>query len=154
MSQPPLPARWEHFEHGADVGVRGLADSREGAFAQAALALTAVITDPTGVQAREAVPIRCTAPDAELLLLDWLNALVSAMALRRMIFGRFTVTITPSVGQAGAPGGLALEGMAHGEPLDPARHEPAVEVKGATCTSLRVAPTPEGGWLAQTVVDV
>jgi SHS2 domain-containing protein len=27
-------------------------------------------------------------------------------------------------------------------------------VKGATCTELRVARTAEGGWLAQTVVDV
>ncbi|MEB3321454.1 MAG: archease [Synechococcaceae cyanobacterium] len=154
MSHPPLPARWEHFEHGADIGVRGLAPTRAGAFEQAALALTAVIADPAGVQAREAVPIRCAAPDAELLLLDWLNALVSAMALRRMLFGRFTVTITPSAGPGEGPGGLALEGVARGEPLDPARHDPAVEVKGATCTSLRVAPTPEGGWLAQTVVDV
>jgi tRNA nucleotidyltransferase (CCA-adding enzyme) len=33
------------------------------------------------------------------------------------------------------------------------RHQPAVEVKGATYTALRVAPI-EGGWLAQTVVDV
>jgi tRNA nucleotidyltransferase (CCA-adding enzyme) len=34
-----------------------------------------------------------------------------------------------------------------------ARHHPAVEVKGATYTALRVAPEG-GGWVAQTVVDV
>jgi SHS2 domain-containing protein len=33
------------------------------------------------------------------------------------------------------------------------RHRPAVEVKGAPMTALRVAPT-QGAWLAQTVVDV
>jgi SHS2 domain-containing protein len=158
MSAGTVPPRWEHFEHGADIGVRGIGATRADAFEQAALALIAVITDPAGVQGREAVPIRCTAPDLDLLLLDWLNALVSAMALRRMLFGRFTVTIRPSaepVGPtSGPPAGLALEGVAHGEALDPARHEPAVEVKGATCTLLRVVPTAEGGWLAQTVVDV
>jgi tRNA nucleotidyltransferase (CCA-adding enzyme) len=33
------------------------------------------------------------------------------------------------------------------------RHHPAVEIKGATYTALRVAHEP-AGWVAQTVVDV
>lgn len=45
--------RWEHFPHEADMGVRGIGASREAAFEQAALALTAVITDPTTVAAEE-----------------------------------------------------------------------------------------------------
>jgi tRNA nucleotidyltransferase (CCA-adding enzyme) len=139
-----MTPRWEHFEHGADIGVRGIGPTRAEAFAQAALALTAVLTDPAGVVPRQAVPIRCAAPDDELLLLAWLNAVVSEMAVRRMVFGRFAVTLDDG----------RLEATAWGEPLDPARHEPAVEVKGATCTQLRVAPMPGGDWLAQTVVDV
>ena len=43
---------------------------------------------------------------------------------------------------------------ASGEPMSIQRHEPAVEVKGATYTTLRVAQTDDGGWMAQTVVDV
>ena len=43
-------AYWEHFPHGADVGVRGVAPTRAGAFEQAALALTAVVTDPAPVR--------------------------------------------------------------------------------------------------------
>src|SRR5512139_3851745 len=42
--------RWEHFEHGADIGVRGFGASVAEAFEQAALALTAVIADPAGVR--------------------------------------------------------------------------------------------------------
>lgn len=135
--------RWEHFEHGADIGVRGLGASKAEAFEQAALALTAVITDPARVAARETVSIRCEAPDDELLLADWLNALVYEMAVRRMLFGRFHVALD----------GRRLDAQAVGEPIAMARHQPAVEVKGATYTALRVAPI-EGGWLAQTVVDV
>ena len=44
--------------------------------------------------------------------------------------------------------------MAMGERISPERHQPAVEVKGATYTTLRVERTGDGGWLAQTVVDV
>lgn len=135
---------WEHFEHGADMGVRGFATTKAGAFEQAALALTGVITDPQQVVPLEAVHIHCEAPDDELLLADWLNALVYEMAVRHMLFGRFHVELQ----------GQQLNAQATGEPTSVERHQPAVEVKGATYTALRVAPVPGGGWVAQTVVDV
>ena len=50
---------WELFSHPADIGIRGLGPTREEAFAQAAMALTAVITDPEKVEPREAVEIVC-----------------------------------------------------------------------------------------------
>jgi SHS2 domain-containing protein len=134
---------WEHYEHDADIGVRGFGASAAEAFEQAALALTAVITDLAAVRARESVPIECSAPDLELLFCEWLNALVYEMATSRMLFSRYRVVID----------GVRLAGTAWGERIDPARHHAAVEVKGATYTTLRVA-TQADGWLAQTVVDV
>jgi len=135
---------WEHFPHEADMGVRGVGATREQAFEQAALAMLSVITDPQTVVAHEAIEIRCEAPDDELLLVDWLNALVYEMATRHLLFGRFSVQIT----------GQALVGHAWGEALDVARHQPAVEVKGATYTGLRVAQEADGSWVAECVVDV
>lgn len=142
-AKTPAP-RWEHFDHGADIGVRGLGPTKAAAFEQAAVALTAVITDPGRIQARERVQISCEAGDDELLLAAWLNAVVSQMAVRRMLFKRFEVQLQ----------GGRLTGMAAGERIARERHQPAVEVKGATYTQLRVARTADGGWLAQTVVDV
>jgi SHS2 domain-containing protein len=135
--------RWEHFEHGADIGVRGFGASVAEAFEQAALALTAVITDLASVRPLERVEVHCEAPDNELLLAEWLNALVYEMATRRLLFSRFKVRLESD----------GLSGEAWGEPVDVARHHPAVEVKGATYTMLRVA-REGGGWVAQTVVDV
>jgi len=136
--------RWEHFEHGADIGVRGFGASKARAFEQAALALTAVVTDPERVVARDSVEISCEAADDELLLVAWLNALVYEMAVRRMLFSRFALRID----------GRRLRATAMGETVSVARHHPAVEVKGATYTSLRVAQRDDGPWMAQTVVDV
>lgn len=135
---------WEHFPHGADIGVRGTASTRGGAFEQAALALTAVVTDPAGVRADTTVDIHCEAPDDELLLADWLNALVYEMATRSMIFGGFRVSLHDH----------ALDAKASGEPVDRVRHRPAVEVKGATYTALSVTRRDDGLWVAQCVVDV
>jgi tRNA nucleotidyltransferase (CCA-adding enzyme) len=135
---------WQHFEHGADIGVRGLGTSKAQAFEQAAMALTAVITDPAQVALRQSVDIACEAADDETLFVAWLNALVYEMAVRRMLFGRFEVRID----------GHRLQASAVGEPVAPLRHRPAVEVKGATYTALHVGQAANGQWLAQTVVDV
>ena len=135
---------WEHFEHVADVGVRGFGTTKAGAFEQAALALMAVIADPGSVMPRDSVDITCEAADDELLLVAWLNALLYEMAVRRMLFGRFSVVIH----------GRQLRATVSGEPISMDRHQPAVEVKGATFTALRVAQVENGRWMAQTVVDV
>lgn len=77
---------WSHFHHEADIGVRGIGASKEEAFEQAALALTAVITEPEKVAPKELVALKCEAPDDALLFADWLNALVYEMATRKMLF--------------------------------------------------------------------
>ena len=59
-----VKARWEHYEHGADTGVRGLGATKAEAFEQAALALTAVITDAAAVRALERIELACEAPGA------------------------------------------------------------------------------------------
>ena len=135
---------WEHFEHGADIGVRGWGTTRAAAFEQAALAMTAVVTDPERVQPVEAVEIACAAPDDELLLVDWLNALIYEMATRRMLFSRFEIDIDDG----------ALRARAWGETLRAEAHDPIVEVKGATYTNVRVEHCDDGRWIAQCVVDV
>lgn len=143
VERAPRTTRWEHYEHGADIGVRGFGETKAEAFEQAGLALTAVVTDPHKIGQFEAVTLECEAPDDDLLLAEWLNALVYQMATRRLLFSRFSVKID----------GTRLRAQAWGEPIDAERHRPAVEVKGATYTTLRVARHGEG-WVAQTVVDV
>lgn len=137
-------ARWEHFPHEADIGVRGIGPTPAEAFAQAGIALTAVITDPSLVRADTPVAIACEAPDLELLLVDWLNALVYEMATRRMLFGRFEVAIR----------GRSLTATAWGEAMDSRRHQPAVEIKGASMTELKVVKENSDTWRVQCVVDV
>jgi tRNA nucleotidyltransferase (CCA-adding enzyme) len=134
---------WEHFGHDADIGVHGAGGTKAEAFRQAAIAMTGVITDPACVRAEQRIDVSCSAPDDELLLLEWLNTLVYEMATRRMLFADFEIRIDQQ----------HLVGVAIGEPVDPARHEPAVEVKGATCTSLSVREE-DGMWHARCVVDV
>ena len=141
-SQNGVP-RWEHFPHGADIGVRGFGASPAAAFEQAALALTAAVTSAK-VEPSDPVELRCEAPDFELLFVEWLNGVIYEMAIRRMLFGRFAVRVE----------GGRLEGTLWGEPVDVRRHAPACEPKGATYAELRVEADDRGVWSAGCVVDV
>ncbi len=140
----PGGARWEHFPHIADMGVRGYGASLAEAFAQTAYALIAIICEPDRIEATVPVSIRCEAPDVELLLVDWLNALIYEIAARQMLFSRFDVEISDG----------RLEATIWGEAVDRRRHRPVVEVKGATYTELKVCRQENALWRAQCVVDV
>ncbi len=134
---------WEHFPHAADMGVRGWGTSVERAFEQAALALTAIVTD-ADIRSDIQVEVQCENSDRELLFVEWLNAIIFEMATRSMLFGRFSVRID----------GARLNGKMSGEPVNVMRHAPACEPKGATYTALRVAQEQDGRWSAACVVDV
>jgi SHS2 domain-containing protein len=134
-------ARWEHYDHGQALGVRGFGRDRSEAFEQAALALAALVTDPALVFATDEIELACEADDDDLLLARWLDAVILEMATRRMVFGRFDVRID----------GTRLRARAWGEGIDAERHRPAVEIKGARPTTPRVA-RHDDGWLAQAVL--
>ncbi len=134
---------WSHFHHEADIGLRGVGPDKASAFAEIGLALTAVVTDPERVAAEETLSIQCEAPSDETLLFDWLNAIIYEMAVAGMLFAEFDVSITDGT----------LSAEIRGEPVDREKHQPAVEVKGATYTEILVDETDDG-WLAQCVVDV
>jgi SHS2 domain-containing protein len=136
--------RWEHFPHAADMGVRGFGATPAEAFASAALAMTAIITDPAGVRPERCERFGCEATDLEFLFYDFLNELVYRMAVEGLLFGRVEVTLDET----------RLAAAAWGEPVDVARHQPVVEIKGATFTALAVHLQDDGQWIAQCVLDI
>ena len=139
MIEPPL---YETFEHGADVGIRGVGSSLEEALAMAAKAMFSLMVDDVeSVPARERVEVRAEGFDAESLLLAWLNQLLAEADIMGLVFSRFTVSIS----------GWTVQGSAEGS--DFSGREPGVEVKAATYSEAAVSESG-GVWTAQCVVDV
>lgn len=144
MKSASSTACWQHFDHDADIGVRGSGATQAEAFEQAALALTAIVTRIESVEPRQQVELRAENSDPEMLFVDWLDSVVFEMATRKMLFSRFEINL-----RAGK-----LSARAWGEPVEVERHHPAVEIKGATLTELKVEQQNGGKWIAQCVVDV
>ena len=133
----------ETFEHGADIGVRGRRKTVPEAFANGARAMFSIIAgDLDALQPMEPVTVTASSYDMEGLFVSWLNALLAAADLKRMLFCTFEVNIS----------GFAVQGTAWGQELDQGGDR-GVEVKGATFSEVRVQ-REGGGWTAQCVVDV
>jgi SHS2 domain-containing protein len=139
-----VTVRYETFEHESDIGIRGCGNSLEQAFENAAVALYSVMMNIGKIAQTEKKVIAVSAPDRELLLVEWLNALLALSDIERLVFSKFEVKIIEDT---------TLTGIAWGEPLDRVRHEAHVEVKGATYHMLSVREE-NGRYWAQCVVDV
>lgn len=146
--RPKIDARaaprshWEHVQAGADLGVRGIAATKAGAYEQAALALSAVAADPGAIQENERVEIECEGADDESLLVAWLDAVIAEMAARHMVFARFHVELHPR----------RLVGSAVGERVAVDHAHAGRALQRATFNNVRVARLGSGEWLAQAVV--
>ena len=86
-----ISPHWQHFEHKADIGIRGFGNTPAEAFAQAALAMSAIITELSLVADKDKVAIVCEDEELDLLFVDWLNAVIYEISTRQMLFSRFQV---------------------------------------------------------------
>lgn len=135
---------WRHFDHKADIGIEGTGPSMEMAFAQAGLALNAVISDLKSVRPVTARSVKCSGDDSELLFFDFINEIIFLISTEGMLFSQVDVRIK----------GSELEAGLLGEAINPERHDPAVEIKGASFNGLVVRQDEKGLWIAGCVVDV
>ncbi|MEZ0329415.1 MAG: archease [Dissulfuribacterales bacterium] len=136
--------KFELFEHGADIGVRGFGKTMNQAFENAALAMFSIeVLDIEDLVATCFWQLSCESYDQEALLTAWLNTLISYADLYRVVFCSFDVTIAD----------CTLTARVGGVPLNELHGEKGVEVKGATFTELYVSQRDDA-WIAQCVVDV
>ena len=139
-----LQAAYEFFDHTADIGIRAAAPSLAELFIQLARGLTALIAEDSAVASREARPIRLDAPDADALLLVWLQELLFWFSTDRFLAAEYALdAVTPT----------SLRGLVRGERFDPTRHQQGREVKAITRHWLKVQQA-DGAWRGQVIVDI
>ena len=138
---------FEYLDHTADVALRGTGETPEEAFCEAARAMWSLMVDLGAIRPKESVRVERDAERLDLLLVEWLAALLAEKDISGLLFSRFRA----SIGRRGEE--YRLDGEAWGERLDPARHQTKLEVKGITYSGLRVVREKDR-WIAQCVVDV
>ena len=136
-----------YLDHTADIAVRAWGGTVGEAFAEAARALIGAMVSLEWVRPMTSRAFALRGSSLELLLVDWLATLVAEKDVSGLVFARFDVDIVEDGPE------VALRASAWGEALDPARHEPRLEVKGISLLGLRVRVDGET-WFAEYVADV
>jgi len=137
-------AYWKHLDHRADIGIQGVGPSLEQAFAQAGLALMAVMCDLELIHRKESRIINLEGHDPELLFFDFLNELIFLVSAEGFAYSWIEADINDG----------RLRARVLGESLDSLRHQPEVEVKGASFNGLKVWQDKNGKYIATCIVDV
>ncbi|USG99940.1 archease [Thermococcus argininiproducens] len=139
--------KWEHYEHTADIGIRGYGDTLEEAFEAVAIALFDVMVDVRKVEKKEARHIEAEGEDLQSLLYDFLERLLIIHEVEGLVFRDFDVKIEKS------KEGYKLKAVVYGEPLSE-KHEPKEEVKAITYHEMEIKQLEDGKWMAQLVPDI
>lgn len=134
---------FEVLDHTADTRllIRGRNFSR--LLEQAGRGLFEVLLNPRCVAPKIQKNLEAEGESRQALLRAWLSELLWLFENERFAVSEFSVEA----------GELAARGILRGEPFDPARHEPRVEVKGITLHQLRVSEIA-GGLEAEVVLDI
>lgn len=122
---------YQHLDHTADLGIRGIGDTLQEALEQTAQAMLDAIADTQAITPSLACPITCSASDIPTLMIEWLNELLYQAEIHQALWHSTRLTDLRQTGDT-----WTLHGTAHGEPLDLERHILYTEVKAATYAGL------------------
>ena len=137
------------LDHTADAKFQAFGLSLEEAFANAALALLSLLWERGRVTPAEVVPVRVEGRDLPQLLVGFLEEILYLFDARSFLTGRVEdVRVRGDSGQ-----GYVLAALFSGETLR-GGHRFRGEVKAVTYNEMIVAPTPDGRFMVQVVVDI
>ena len=136
-------ARFELFDHTADVGIVAHGSNLEEAYANAAYGMFSLIADLKEVHENIQRDIDVQSLDQESLVVAWLNELLYIFDVEHIIFSRFEIIELSE---------SRLRAKAYGEKIDVSRHQLKTEVKAATYHSLKLEK--ENGFKIQVILDI
>ncbi|RLF24219.1 MAG: archease [Thermoprotei archaeon] len=138
---------YEFLEHTADAYIAAYGKDLNEAFENAAKAMFDVMTDVNTIEPKEEISVEVEAEDLKELLHNWLEALLLTFDEKRLVFSEFKVNIEK------LDGGYRLRGVAKGEPFNPDKHPPEVEVKAITYSLMEIKEDEEGAYV-KFVLDI
>ncbi len=139
---------FKFLEHMADVYVEVCATTIERALELAARAMFEVMTDTSRVEPALEYVVEDRGFDLENTLYRWLEDLLIEYGRSNTVFGEFRVDYVRA-----EEGGYVFRGRALGEPFNPEKHEPRVEVKAVTYSQMEVL-NQGNYWVLRFVLDI
>jgi SHS2 domain-containing protein len=109
------------------------------AFAEAVTALLALAADPTRVEPTEVREVRAHGSSPEALLAHWIAECSYVLDVEGFLCRSIDLAVFDVEPKPGAEP-LRLHAYLHGEPIDPARHDPPVAIAVIVAEDISIAP--------------
>jgi SHS2 domain-containing protein len=138
---------YKFLEHTADALFLAEAENLAELFEQCALATEEVMINLSEIEQKENITITGKNKNVEHLLFDFLDDLVFHKDSDQLIFNKFECNIEKNNEL------YQLKCVAHGEKINPEKHEQKVDIKAITMHMFEVKKTDEG-WEAKVLVDI
>ena len=129
----------------ADIAFEAESDSVDGLFETCALAITDIMVDPKTLRGTAERRISLSSENLDRLLYDFMTELIFMKDVDSLLFGDFTVRVSPE--------GTALEATARGELIDRERHRLRNDVKAVTMHLFGVKHDGKA-WRTTVVLDI
>ncbi len=120
---------YEILDHTADTCIRVYGKSFEELLRNAACAMMELITDRDKVEPAVVIEIEASGEDREELLVHWLQEILFAHQVKKMVFKDFEVKLEDET---------RVKGKVFGEEIDSGKHELAADIKAVTYHNLKV----------------
>lgn len=138
--------RFEFIDHTADIAIKAYGRSLEEAFAVAAEAMFAIITDGSTVEPEEEISLSVESLDREGLLVGFLSQLIVLHEADGWVFGKFQVSLEDE---------RHLTAVVVGEKYVPEKHGRGTQVKGVSYHMMEIVDgTPAKPGHVQVLFDI
>ena len=127
-----------------DVGIRAYGESLEDVFANTAMGMYSLITDPEGIGEIKEIGTAAGSHSLDGLLVSWLNELIFHFDAYGFVGRRIMIEKLEN---------RRILAKVSGEDFDPERHERRLLIKAATYHQLSVEKK-EGRWTAHVIFDI
>jgi SHS2 domain-containing protein len=136
--------KFELLDISGDAGVRAFGRSREEAFANAAVGMYSLMTDPELLEEEKTLTVIAEGDSPEGLLVAWLNELIFRFDAQGLIGKTVSVRFLSDT---------EIDSKISGQDFDPERHEKRLLVKAATYHRVRIEEK-NGIWEIDVVFDI
>jgi len=135
-----MPNYYEFHDHTADIQVHAVGETLEQAVEQTVIGMLNVMTSAETVMANESRTISVTAPDLDILIVNYLTEYLYYFDVERLLFSH--VSVSPIVFNEKTQE-YTLSSISKGEIFDSKRHEMKTEIKAVTYSFLKILQKKE-----------
>ncbi|MBN2155092.1 MAG: archease [Candidatus Lokiarchaeota archaeon] len=135
-----MPNFYEFKEHPADIQVHAVGNTLEEAIEQVVIGMMDIMTSVETVDTKISKQIKASAPDLEMLVVDYLTEYLFFFDTEQLLFSK--VKVSPIEFDEHTQT-YQLNSVSNGESFDSSRHEMKTEIKAVTYSFLEIQQKKE-----------